>query len=385
MTLNSILPRVSGAIRCAALTLTLATLLTGGVAQAQRAGREGHRPAHWVSGELLVGFRAGVGPSGRHELYRKHGADFMEDVGQKIHVVRIRVPLASEDAVMRRLEGLPQVKFVEKNYEFTPALLPNDPEYVGQWHLPMILAPDAWDLTQGGANAVIAILDTGIDPTQPDFAAKLIAGYNTFANTTDTSDAYGHGTEVAGVAGALTNNAVGVAGVAGASPIMPVRVTNASGAATAASIADGIVWATDHGARVINISFDSVAGIATIRTAAEYAYNHGTLVVAAAGNCGCADATLETPFILSVASHRRDRCARLFFQRRPLCGYRSAGHQYPDDRQVRPVSQRFRHFTGKPGGHRRRCADVQRPAPAHAPAGHADAGRDCYRCERWRL
>ena len=294
MTTHSFLARGRGPMRFAALALGMFALLAGGVAEAQR-------PTRWVSSELLVGFRAGVGPSGRHAFFRKHGVDFLEDVGQKIRIVRIRVPAAREDAVMRRLERMPEVKFVEKNYEFTPALLPNDPEYAGQWHLPKINAEPAWDLTQGGANAVIAILDSGVDATQPDFAGKLVAGYNTYANTTDTSDAYGHGTEVAGVAGALTNNAQGVAGVAGASPIMPVRVTNATGAATSASIANGIIWAADHGARVVNLSFNGVAGNATIRTAAEYAYNHGTLVVAASGNCGCADPTVETPFILSVS------------------------------------------------------------------------------------
>ncbi len=204
--------------------------------------------------------------------------------------------------MIRRLERMPEVKFVEKNYEFTPALVPDDPEYSNQWHLPQILADQAWDLTQGGANAVIAILDSGVDATHPDLAGKLVDGYNTYSNNTDTTDPYGHGTKVAGVAGAATNNAEGVAGVAGASPIMPVRVTNASGAATSASIADGITWAADHGARVVNLSFNGVAGDAAIRTAAEYAFNHGTLVVAASGNCACADPTAETPFMLSVSA-----------------------------------------------------------------------------------
>ena len=129
-----------------------------------------------------------------------------------------------------------------------------------------------------------------------------MAGYNTYSNSTDTVDQFGHGTEVAGAAGALTNNAVGVAGVAGAAPLMPVRVTDAAGRATSASIANGIVWAADHGARVANLSFNGIAGNATIRTAAEYAYNHGMLVVAASGNCACVDPTPENPYVLSVSA-----------------------------------------------------------------------------------
>jgi thermitase len=302
---------VRGKRSLAALLLTFTALLAGvqveaapPVGAALRGGRS------WVSGELLVGFRAGVGAPGRHALYQKHGAQFLQDVGQRTRIVRLRVPAGSEDSILRRLARLPEVKFVEKNFEFTPALVPDDPEYLGQWHLPQIQAEQAWDLGQGSASAIIAILDSGIDAAQPDFAGKLVAGYNTYANSSDTSDAFGHGTEVAGVAGALTNNGLGVAGVAGNAPLMPVRVTDANGAANAASIANGIIWATDHGARVINLSFDGIVGNATIGAAAEYALNHGTLVVAAAGNCGCANAQVETPFVLSVsATDRNDALA----------------------------------------------------------------------------
>lgn len=284
-------------------TLCLSTLAAFGMTQVRQ-------PTHWADGELMVGYRAGVGPAWRHKLFLDHGASVVEDVGQNIRVVRIRVPAGALDAVKRRLERRPEVKFVELNYIFDPALLPNDTEYPGQWHLPQIQAPQAWDITQGSPAAVVAILDSGVEATHPDLAGKLVLGYNTYANSTDTSDAYGHGTEVAGATGALTNNGQGIAGVAGASPIMPVRVTDAAGRATSASIANGIIWAADHGARVVNISFNGVAGNTTIRTAAEYAYNRGTLVVAASGNCGCVDLTPDNPYILSVsATDESDRPA----------------------------------------------------------------------------
>lgn len=283
--------------RCAAATLVLCmvALMAGGVAQAQQ-------PTQWVDDELLVGFRAGVGPASRHALYRGLGASFVEDIGKNAGVVRLRVPARSLEALMRSLERRPDVKFVEKNYVFEPALVPNDQQYASQWHLPRIRAPEGWDLTQGAPGTVIAILDSGVDATHPDLAGKLVAGYNTYSNSTNTADQFGHGTEVAGVAGALTNNGVGVAGVAGAAPVMPVRVTDNAGRATSASIANGIVWAADHGARVVNLSFNGIAGNMTIRTAAEYAYNHGTLVVAASGNCACVDPTADNPYILSVSA-----------------------------------------------------------------------------------
>jgi thermitase len=289
------LPAASGSKCAAALALGLAALLAGGAAQAQQ-------PAQWVAGELMVGFRAGVGPAGRAAVYRDHGATFVEDIGQSTRVVRIRVPAPALEGLLRSIERRPEVKFAEKNYVFEPALAPNDPQYSSQWHLPQILAPQAWDTTQGGPGAVIAILDSGVDATHPEFAGRLVAGRNTYSNNTTTTDQYGHGTEVAGAAAAGTNNGVGVAGVAGAASIMPVRVTDSRGRATSASLASGIVWAADHGARVANLSFNSVAGNSTIRTAAEYAYNQGMLVVAASGNCACADPTPENPYVLSVSA-----------------------------------------------------------------------------------
>ena len=113
---------------------------------------------------------------------------------------------------------------------------------------------------------MIAIRDSGVDATHPDLAGKLVAGYNTYSNSTDTVDQFGHGTEVAGAAGALTNNAEGVAGVAGAAPLMPVRVPDALGRATSASIANGIVWAADPGARLAHLSVHGIAGNSPPRT-----------------------------------------------------------------------------------------------------------------------
>lgn len=261
-----------------------------------------HRPERFVEGELLIGLRAGVGPTGRFKLLREHGATHLEDIGRNGRVLRIRVPALAMDAMVRRLEGRKEIRFVEKNYEFEPALVPNDPQYASQWHLPQIQAPQAWDLTQGSAAGVIAIVDTGVDASHPELAGKLVPGFNFFDNNTNTADVTGHGTEVAGAAGAATNNATGVAGVAGSAPIMPVRVTSATGSATAARIASGIIWAADHGARVINLSFNGMAGNATITSAAQYAHEHGALVVAAAGNCGCVDATADNPYILSISA-----------------------------------------------------------------------------------
>lgn len=182
------------------------------------------------------------------------------------------------------------------------ALVPDDAMYASQWHLSQIRAPQAWALTRGAPGAVIAIIDSGVDPHHPELAGKLVAGANTHDASGITADQHGHGTKMAGVAAARINNGQGIAGVAGLSPVMPLRVTDRKGRASSASIAMAIVWAADHGARVVNLSLEGVIRSAAIREAAEYAYYHGALVIAPSGNCGCLSPVEETPFILSVAA-----------------------------------------------------------------------------------
>lgn len=190
------------------------------------------------------------------------------------------------------------------------SFVPNDPQYTSQWHLAQIRAPQAWTVSRGAPSAVIAIVDSGVDAHHPDLAGKLVAGLNTQDNSGATADQQGHGTKMAGVAAARSNNGVGIAGVAGDSPVMPMRATDRKGRATSATIAKAIVWAADHGARVVNLSLEGVIRSAAIREAAEYAYKHGALVVAPSGNCGCLSPVAETPYILSVgATDESDRVA----------------------------------------------------------------------------
>jgi thermitase len=183
----------------------------------------------------------------------------------------------------------------------TSSQRPDDPPYARQWHLQMINAPQAWGLTPGSHDVVIAIVDSGVDAFHPDLAGKFVAGINTHPHEkpANTADQFGHGTKMAGAAAALSGNGVGIAGLAPRSRIMPIRVTDRSGSATAQSIAKGITWAADHGARVINVSMEGVIRNATVLAAAEYAFRHGALVVAPSGNCGCTDPSPETPYMLA--------------------------------------------------------------------------------------
>jgi hypothetical protein len=137
-----------------------------------------------------------------------------------------------------------------------------------------------------GSGITVAVLDTGVFSAHPDLAANMVAGWNTFDNSADSADVHGHGTSVAGVVAMQANNGVGGAGIAHGAKIMPIRITDTNGYAYFSTMAAGVTWAADHGARVANISFSGVAGSYTVDVAAQYMRDRGGVVVVAAGNTG---------------------------------------------------------------------------------------------------
>lgn len=178
----------------------------------------------------------------------------------------------------------------------TPAaVVPDDPWWRSEWGLARIGMPSLWHATEGSASTVIAVVDTGVDASQPDLAGRVLAGYDSTTGSSDTGDSVGHGTFVAEVAAARGDNRIGGAGVCWRCSILPVRVAP-NGTATAAGLAEGIRWAVDHGADVINLSLVLTAADPTVGAAIEYAEEQGAIVVAAAGNDGGASATYPAAF-----------------------------------------------------------------------------------------
>jgi thermitase len=296
------MPRFSFA---AGYSVPLAVTLARALALAALVGLSGYAPAaegaQDAEVELLVGFNGGVTDETADEVLKAHGAVKLEKV-RKLEIHRVRVPAQAADSVEQALAKRKEVKFVERNQQLSLETTPNDPLYPSQWHHVKIGSPQAWDVTPGGADVIIAIVDTGVDPTHPDLAAKLVPGFNFFDKNTNSADVVGHGTLVAGAAAAIGNNGLGVIGVGGQSKIMPLRVTDTAGLTYQSTVATAVTWAADNGAKVVNLSIGNVAGSATTTSAAQYARSKGVLVVAAAGNCSCVDATAENPYIVSVGN-----------------------------------------------------------------------------------
>lgn len=165
-----------------------------------------------------------------------------------------------------------------------PSFLPTDELLPYEWHLERLGAPSAWDETLGDPSVVIAILDSGVDATHPDLAGKVVLGPDVADGDDDPADGIGHGTAVAGAAGAAANG-IGVVGVCPGCTLLVVKVVkDGSSSVTKFDSAKGIVWAADHGADVVNLSFGSETPDPVQQDAVRYAQDAGALVVAAAGN-----------------------------------------------------------------------------------------------------
>jgi len=171
--------------------------------------------------------------------------------------------------------------------------VPNDPLYEKQWHMERIGAPTAWDYSSG-RGVTVAVVDTGIACEDYDRFTKgtdlaetaCVGGWNFVTDNEHANDDQGHGTHVAGTIAQSTNNGIGAVGVAFDARLMPVKVLNGQGWGTTEDVANGIRWAADHGAQVINLSLGGPRNSKVLQDAVDYAHAKGSLVVAAAGNSG---------------------------------------------------------------------------------------------------
>lgn len=179
------------------------------------------------------------------------------------------------------------IEYLEADSVVTGESTPNDPAFSEAskvYGLTMVEAPRAWDIASGSGDVVLAILDTGLNSAHVEFAGRVVAGYDFINEDNDPNDDHGHGTHVSGIAAAEAGNGQGSAGVCPQCKIMPVKVLDGSNRGTWGTVAAGIYYAVDNGARVINLSLGASATSRTIEDAVTYAQEHDVVVVASSGN-----------------------------------------------------------------------------------------------------
>ena len=264
--------------------------------------------APFVPGQLLVRFRSAVPNQRAAQVLAARDVSPMGKVpALGVHVLRLPPTLSVEHAV-EIFNRLPEVEYAEPNY-ILKAVQVNDPGLDHQWAPQQIDTPLAWSVTTGNSSVTIAVIDSGIDYRHSELAPNMwanpneipdngqdddsngyvddIYGWDFINNDADPLDDLFHGTHVSGIAAAAANgNTDGLVGICPDCKLMAVKVLDASGSGPLDVVANGITYAADQGARVINLSLGGTIGTATLQNAIDYAWNAGAVVVAAAGNNG---------------------------------------------------------------------------------------------------
>ncbi|WP_052697454.1 S8 family serine peptidase [Methanoculleus bourgensis] len=199
------------------------------------------------------------------------------------------VSVSDPDRFMEEVSQCPGVKFVERDIPVyaldVPAYVPDDRRYAEQWGPGGIGADYAWSIERGESSVIIAVIDTGVDYTHPDMGNYITGGYDWINNDDDPMDDHGHGTHCAGIAAAVSNNALGVAGIS-QSGIMAEKVLDFKGSGTSSLTAAAIRHAADNGADVISMSLGAAEPSRIVEEACRYAWEKGCILVAASGNGG---------------------------------------------------------------------------------------------------
>jgi len=257
----------------------------------------------YASNEVLIKFRPSLSENEAVSLIEAYQSRKIKKI-PKLNVYQVQISEHfSVEEMVYAFDRNPDVIYAEPNYIARIAATPNDTLFEEQYALHNtgqdigvpgspsgtaradIKAPEAWEETKGTGSTVIAILDTGIDLLHPDLQSKVVSGGRDFVNNDfDATDDNWHGTHVAGIAAADTNNSEGMAGVAWNCKLLPVKVLDDEGYGLYSWIADGIRWAADEGADVISMSFGGPSEGAILREALNYAKAAGVVLVASAGN-----------------------------------------------------------------------------------------------------
>ncbi len=287
----------------------------------------------WAPGEIIVKFKRGVSQDVIRQINQPHGTSVLS-ISKRGQFMRLRIPRnRTVEEMVAVYSRNPNVEYAEPNYIAHAFWVPDDPLYYYQWHLDKvdyggINMEEAWELLgepgTPGAGVVVAVIDTGVAyedygryKLAPDLAnTSFEPGYDFVNNDSHPNDDNSHGTHVAGTVAQSTNNSLGVAGVAFNTSIMPVKVLDRNGSGTYDNVANGIYFAADNGANIINMSLGGASWSTTLEDAVAYAYENGVTIVCASGNDGSAT-TVSYPaaydaYCIAVGATRYDEAVAYY-------------------------------------------------------------------------
>jgi subtilisin family serine protease len=233
----------------------------------------------------------------RRDLLAGSGAA-IADACPSVGLLRVAIDEGEDlETVRDRLASIPEFRYVEPDWLGEGGFTPNDPFFPEEWHLTKIEAPAAWEITRGSDLVTVAMLDTGIDKDHPEFAGRVLfeLGHNFVDETKDPTYDHPHGIYTTGILGANADNNFGGAGIDHRSKIIPVKILDASNKGTQWALIQGLTWAADRGARIINMSLINFPETDALKDALRYASEKGAILVACAGNGGIGDADVSWP------------------------------------------------------------------------------------------
>lgn len=231
-------------------------------------------------------------------LSRRHGFRVERSIAPIRAVVARVVADKTAEEVAAGLQGAPGVLSAQPAY---PVILEDagDPKFKDQYGPKVTQADKAWAVTKSDPSVVVAVIDTGVDLNHPEFKGKLVAGTNTAEPGKPPMDDHGHGSHCAGIAAAAMDNGAGIIGMAPKASIMPVKVLG-GGSGTDSTIAEGVIWAADHGAHVATMSLGLYRRSAVLEAALQYALDKGVTLTASAGNNGDENDPVTAPHLPST-------------------------------------------------------------------------------------
>jgi len=321
--------------------------------------------------EIALKFKSGVSATTQRNVIRAAGTAIVK---QNSSTGMYKVKVASGEAltiVINKLKENSNVLFVEPVYYYRSRWIPNDEKYPHQWNLdnPLmdgIHMQQAWEVTRGDPSTVIAVVDTGVAYERyydqenyyylaPDLVkTNFVPGYDFVNDDNHPNDDNWHGTLITGIIAQTTNNGAGTAGICPDCSIMPVKVLDSNGYGNTFNIAEGIIWAADQGAQVINLSFGGPEPSAVVKEACSYAYSQGSTLICASGNRGMDRLIFPASYndyCIAVGGTRFDETRAYYSDYGPSLDLVAPGGDTRIDQNADRLGDGILAMTFKPGGY----------------------------------